>query len=112
MAYSTDFRLKVLAFVDEGESEATVAKRFGIGERTVRRFKQRRRLIGNVTADKTGPKGPIKLTPADDTLLHEQVRRNPGITARELKPMLSVDVSISAICRRLIALDLSLKKSR
>lgn len=111
MAYSPDFRLKVLAFVDAGESAAAVAERFGIGERTVRRLKQRRRLTGDVTADKTGPKGPIKLTPADDALLQEQVRRKPGITARELQPLLTVAVSISAICRRLRALDLSLKKS-
>jgi len=31
MAYSKDFRLKVLAAVDRGESEAAVAKRFDIG---------------------------------------------------------------------------------
>ena len=112
MAYSNDFRLKVLKAVDRGESEAEVARRFDIGERTVRRFKQRRRLTGDVTADKTGPKGPTKLTPEDDALMREQVRRKPGITAKELKPMLGVDVAISTICRRLIGLGLSLKKSR
>jgi len=112
MAYSKDFRLKVLTFVDRGESESAVARRFEIGERTVRRFKQRRRLTGDVTADKTGPQGPTKLTPRDDALMLEQVRRKPGITAKELRPMLSVEVSISAICRRLIKLGLSLKKSR
>jgi transposase len=111
MAYSKDFRLKVLAFVDRGESEAAVAQRFDIGERTVRRFKQRRRLTGDVTADKTGPKGPMKLTPQDDALMFEQVRRKPGITAKELRPMLGVEVSISAICRRLTKLGLTLKKS-
>jgi transposase len=112
MAYSKDLRLKVLAFVDRGESEAKVARRFDIGERTVRRFKQRRRLTGDVAADKTGPQGPIKLTPADDAVLREQVRRKPGITARELLAMLSVEVAISTVCRRLIRLGLSLKKSR
>ena len=108
MAYSKDFRLKVLAVVDRGESEASVAERFEIGERTVRRFKQRRRLTG----DKTGPQGPMKLTPADDAVLREQVRCKPGITAKELVPMLSVEVAISTVCRRLIRLGLSLKKSR
>ena len=112
MAYSKDFRLKVLTFVDRGESQASVAQRFDIGERTVRRFKQRRRVTGDVTADKTGPQGPMKLTPQDDALMLEQVRRKPGITAKELQPMLGVEVSISAICRRLVKLGLSLKKSR
>ena len=40
------------------------------------------------------------------------VRLKPGITARELRPMLDADVTISTICRRLIALGWSLKKSR
>ncbi len=112
MAYSKDLRLKVLAAVDRGETEAAVAQRFEIGERTVRRFKQRRKHTGDVTPHKTGPKGPTKLTLQDDAILHEQVRGKPGITARELVPMLSVEVSISTVCRRLIKLELSLKKSR
>ena len=111
MAYSNAFRLKVLAFVDRGESEASVAQRFDIGVRTVRRFKQRRRLTGDVVPDKTGPKGPTKLTPEDDKRMLEQVRRKPGITAKEIQPMLSVEVSISAVCRRLVKLGLSLKKN-
>ena len=112
MAYSKDFRLKVLAAVDRGESAAAVARRFDIGERTVRRFKQRRRLTGDVLALKTGPQGPTKLTPEDDAVLLEQVRLKPGITAKELLPMLSVEVAISTVCRRLIKLGWSLKKSR
>jgi len=112
MAYSNDFRLKVLKAVDGGESEAAVARRFDIGVRTVRRLKQRRRLTGDVSADKTGPKGPTRLTPGDDALLIEQVRLKPGITAKELQPMLDTAVTISTICRRLITLGLSLKKSR
>ena len=110
MAYSKDLRLKVLAAVDRFESEASVGRRFEIGPRTVRRFKQRRRLTGDVAASKTGPKGPVKLTPADDNLLREQVRRKPGITAKELMPMLSINVANSTVCRRLIKLGLSLKK--
>ena len=112
MAYSMDFRLKVLAAIDRGETEAAVAKRFDISQRTVGRFKARRRRTGDVQADKTGPRGPVKLTPADDRTLREQVQRKPGITACELQPLLTVDVVISTICRRLIKLGLSLKKSR
>lgn len=112
MAYSKDFRLKVLAALDRGESQASVARRFDIGLRTVRRVKQRRDRTGDVAAYKTGPTEPHKLTPEDDTLLREQVRRKPGITAKELAAMLENKVVISTVCRRLIALGLSLKKSR
>ena len=112
MAYSTDFRLKVLVFIDRGESEAAVARRFDIGVRPVRRFKQQRRLTGDITPRKSGPQGPTKLTPEDDALMREQIQRKPGITAKELIPMLSTDVVISTVCRRLNRLGLSLKKSR
>lgn len=112
MAYSKDFRLKVLAALDRGESQASAARRFDIGPRTVQRFKRRRDRTGDVNADKTGPQKPIKLTLADDMLLREQVRLKPGVTAKELAAMLDDKVVISTVCRRLIALGLSLKKSR
>ncbi len=111
MAYSNDFRLKVLAAVDRGEGQAAVSRRFDIGERTVRRFKQRRDQTGDVSASKTGPRKPMMLTPQDDAMMREQVRLRPGVTAKELAAMLGDKVVISTVCRRLIALGLSLKKS-
>lgn len=112
MAYSKDLRLKVIAAVEGGESRAAVAKRFDIGERSVRRFIQRLGRTGDLSASKTGPKGPMKLTPDDDTLMRQQVRLKPGITAWELVEMLGHKVVISTVCRRLIQLGLALKKSR
>jgi len=109
MAYSMGLRLKVLAAVDRGESQASVARRFDLGERTVRRFKQRRDH-NQLEPYKTGPKSPTKLTPADDQLMREQIAANPGITALQLQPMLSVHVAECTICRRLKKLGLTLKK--
>jgi transposase len=112
MAYSKDFRLQVLWAVDRGESQAAVAARLGIGSRTVRRYVERRNRTGDVSAGKTGPKEPIKLTREDDALMCEHVRQRPGVTGRELAGMLGDKVVISTVCRRLIVLGLSLKKSR
>ena len=112
MAYSLDFRLKVLAACDRGESEAAVAQRFEIGERTVRRFKRRRRETGSAQPAKTGPKSPIKLGPEDDQRMREAIAKRPGITLRELQAVVSVPVAESTICRRLKRLGLTLKKSR
>lgn len=112
MAYSVDFRMKVLAACDRGESEASVAQRFDIGERTVRRFKKLRREAGSVAPAKTGPKSPIKLTPQDDQLMIEQIAKRPGITLRELRELISEPVAESTICRRLKKLEMTLKKSR
>lgn len=111
MAYSMDLRQRVVAAVEAGESMWSVAKRFSVAHPTVRDWRDRAR-DGRLAADKPGPEGPTKFTPEDDALMREQVRRKPGITAGELKPMLGVDVSISAVCRRLRKLELRLKKSR
>jgi transposase len=67
---------------------------------------------GTLKAGTPGPTGPRKLTQADDRLLREQVALRPGITARELASMLSVSVTVATVCRRLIQLDLRLKKRR
>ena len=112
MAYDKKFRLKVLAAVDRGESQAAVARWFDIHPRSVRRYRDCRDRTGDVAPLKTGPQTPRKFTPADDATLRQEIGRKPGVTAKELLPLLSAAVSISAVCRRLIALGLSLKKSR
>ena len=111
MAYSMDLRLKVLAALDRGESQVSVARRFDLGLRTVKRFKARRDA-GRVEPDKTGPKLPTKLTPEDDQLMRDMIAARPGITANELRAMLSVEVAECTVCRRLKKLGLTLKKSR
>lgn len=110
MAYSMDLRLKVLAALDRGESQASVARRFEVSARTLRRLKKRRES-GRLEPDKTGPQDPIKLTAADDRVMRESVAARPGITANELRPLLSVAVVECTVCRRLNKLGLRLKKS-
>jgi len=109
MAYSMDLRLKVLAALDRGESQASVARRFDLGLRTVKRFKARRDA-GRVEPDKPGPKSPIKLAAADDRRMRDAIAKRPGMTLRELQAVVSVPVAESTICRRLKKLGLTLKK--
>ena len=109
MAYSMDLRRRVVAAVKSGESVASVARRFCVSFPTVCEWRDRDEA-GELEPRKPGPTRPRKLTEADDRLMRDQVARRPGITARELKPMLSVSVTISTICRRLINLGLWLKK--
>ena len=111
MSYSMDLRRRVVAAVEAGESMWSVAKRFAVAYPTVRDWRERARA-GRLEADKPGPTRPRVLTEADDQLMREQVAARPGITAKELQAMLSVHVTISTVCRRLIALGLRLKKSR
>jgi transposase len=88
-----------------------VARRFSVSRPAVSDWCERA-ARGALTPKVPGPKGPIKLTEADDELMRQQVALRPGITADELIPMLSVPVVNSTVCRRLKKLGLSLKKSR
>ena len=106
MAYSMDLRRKVLAAIDRGETELSVAARFEVAPRTVRYLKQRRRLTGDVLAGKPGPKGHTKLTD-DLRTLEREVAADPGVTLRELQGKLSVPVVESTVCRALQKLGLT-----
>ena len=110
MAYSLDLRERVVAAMKEpGATVTRVARRFDVSRPAVRDWRDRARR-GELAPWLTGPKGPIKLTEADDALMRAQIAARPGITARELVAMLSVPVTIATVCRRLIQLDLRFKK--
>lgn len=111
MTYSMDLRERVVAAVNDGEPIAVVAQRFRVARPTVRDWRDRARH--NVLSPGVpGPKSPTKITPQDDQLMREQIAKRPGITANELRAMLSVQVAECTVCRRLKKLGLTLKKSR
>lgn len=111
MTYSMDLRERVVVAVNDGESVTMVARRFAVARPTVRDWRDRAGR-DDLKPTKPGPKGPRKLTRADDELMRQQIAVRPGITAKELMPQLSVAVVESTVCRRLKKLNLSLKKSR
>ena len=109
--YSMDLRDKVLTAVDRGESYAAVARRFEISERTVREYRGRRDQ-GRLAPEKSGPRGPTRLTEADHQKLRELVAADPGLTLQQLAEQMSVPVVESTIHRALKRLGISFKKSR
>jgi transposase len=111
MAYSMDLRKRVVAAVDDGDLITSVARRFSVSRTAVRDWRDRARR-GDLAPGTPGPKGPVKLTAADQALLRRVVAQRPGITAKQLMPMLSVRVVESTVCRALKRLNLSLKRSR
>lgn len=111
MAISLKVRQKVLAAVERVEAPASVARRFEIGERSVYRLKRRVREGPPIPPDKTGPDGPIKLTPVDTQLLGQSVDDRPGVTAGSMLPQLSVKVAQCTLCGAWNQLALSLEKS-
>jgi putative transposase len=111
MAYSMDLRLRVVAAVEAGESMWSVSQRFSVAHPTVRDWRDRARE-GRLEPGVPGPKSSVKLTPADDRVMRDQVAAHPGITVKQLMPKLSVSVVESTVCRRLKKLGLRLKKNR
>ena len=92
MTYSMDLRQRVVvAAAGSGEPIASVAKRFCVARPTVRDWLVRHRR-GELSPGVPGPKGPVKLTAADEQILRETVAAQPGITAKQLMPLLSVRV--------------------
>ncbi len=53
-AYSYDLRKKAMEALDEGESRATVAKRFKIGKTTLYEGQKRREETGDFQSKKPG----------------------------------------------------------
>ena len=111
MTYSMDLRERVVTAVESGEAIASVARRFSVAWPTVRDWRDRHRR-GELTPRTPGPKGSVKLTAADEQRMGQAVAAQPGITAKQLIPMLSVQVVGSTVCRALKRLGLSLKRSR
>ena len=112
MAIAVQVREKVLAALGRGESAGSIARRFEIGVRSVYRLQARRRAGLPVEPSKTGVKGPTKLTPGDERILREEVERRPGVTAKQMIPLLSVAVAESTVCRAWRRMGMSFKKSR
>jgi len=111
MTYSMDYRKRAVQDVEQGDYVAVVARRLKVDAQTVHNWVARHQQ-GQLKTFKPGPKKPIKLTEEDQALLCRMIAQRPGITAKELMPMLSVPVVESTVCRALKRLGFRLKKSR
>lgn len=106
MTYSMDLRERVVAVVNDGQPIAVVAQQFRVARPTVLDWRDRARHNA-LSPSVPGPKSPTKITPRDDQLMREQIAKRPGITANELRAMLSVQVAEYTVCRRLKKLELT-----
>ena len=108
MAYSKEFRGRILAACDDGMGTQAVALKFQVSESWVRRVKQDRRERG-----KLGPATKRKRTPtwaAEAERIRAATARTPDLTLAELRAELGTSLSRTTLCRALRTLKLSLKK--
>ena len=114
-AYSPDLRERVLAAQEAGEgSQAEIAGRFRIGERTLQHWLQAARSEGRrgpkVPARSRAPVGGAAATLAE--LVDEQNDATLAQYAERLAARTGVRRSLAAVCRALKSLGLGRKKRR
>ncbi len=113
--YPADFRDRLLRALDAGLARAEATRTFGVPERTIRRWHQRRRETGTV-APLVRPGRRRHIDAAAEPALRAQVRAHPDATLAEhcarWASTQGVALSTATMSRALTRLGLPLKKSR
>ncbi len=107
-AYSMDFRERVLADCDAGQSTKPVAEKYGVSRTWVRSLKQRRRETGEIAPRKGGG----RKRKIDRARVADLVRADPDATLAELRERLAIRCALSSLWNVLRELKLTFKKSR
>lgn len=108
--YSQDLRERVLADYDAGMGNAAVARKYSVSDRWVYNLRKLRDETGDIKPRK-GKYGPKpKLAKHGERLL-ELVEEHPDATLEELRELLGVQVSITALWNKLKSLGVTFKKS-
>ncbi|HLO41742.1 MAG TPA: IS630 transposase-related protein [Phycisphaerales bacterium] len=108
-SYSDDLRDRVLAAYDRGMKTRAIADIFQVSPAWARRVKQTRRETGRTRPLKVGGRRPRKI---DGDRLAKLVEQKPDATLKELRELLEVKCSLSAVHNALGRLKVSFKKSR
>ncbi len=112
---SPDLRARVVAAWEAGEgTQPEIAKRFQVGEASIRRWLAKKRATGALTAKVPDRIGTRLLDAAGEALLRSLVVEHPDATEEELVDHLAerggITVSRSTVNRCLRRLKLSRKK--
>ena len=114
-AYSVDLREKIVAAVRRGMSKAQVARTFGVGTTSVKRYVKLAEEGKRLTPGKASGK-QSKLGESGTRLLEEDLRARPTVNyrqrAEDLFKLLGVKISETTICRAIKRLGYTRKKGR
>jgi len=111
-AYPQKIRDLVLDAYEQGLPTAKIARKFQVSRSWARRVKRRLAVLDSREAIEQKHGFDPKLGDSDHKQLAKLVAETPDSTLSELKEKLSTPVSVSTICRTLIRMKLTLKKSR
>lgn len=111
MAYSSDFRQRVLAACDRGTPTKEVAEMFEVASSWVRRLTQWRRERGSTAPRPCGGSEP-KLGSEAKAAIRAHFLAHPDTTLAELKTALGAEVREVTVWRAARRLEYRFKKSR
>ena len=113
MTYSIDLRQRVIRSWQNGRGQSWIAREFGIGLSTVKRYIERYKATGEVKPTAQERMKPM-IGPADKAALQAQVDAHPDATLEEhiglWADSQSVRVSPATMCRALQKIDRPRKK--
>jgi transposase len=114
-AYSVDLRRKIVEAVSSGTPKAQVARAFGVGLSTVKRY-ARRDERGEGLAPRKSPGKQRKVDATAQRLLERDLEERPTATLSQRRELLAgvagVEVSDSTVSRALRRMGFSRKKDR
>jgi transposase len=109
--YSLDLRVRVFADYDAGLTFAQVARKYTVSAEWVRQIVRRRERTGEIAARRpVARRAPFRAT--HEAALRQAVADAPDLTLAALRDRLGVTVSLATLHNALVALKLTLKKSR
>lgn len=109
-AYSVDLRARVLMDYDENIRPTELARRYRVSRGWIYKLLVQRRDLGHIQPLKGVMGRPPKLKHHSEQL-QRIVAESPDATLEELRRKLDIPVGVSTLCRALLALKLTLKKS-
>jgi transposase len=109
--YSLDLRVRVFADYDTGQTFAQLARKYTVSAEWVRQIVRRRERTGEVAARRPVPKR-VPFRQAHAAELRRAIAEAPDLTLAALRERLQVEVSLATLHAALVALKLTLKKSR
>jgi transposase len=112
MVTSNEKRADIIKHLQAGESKKDIAKWFFVSVRTIRRIWHKFLTSGSYKPEPLNNGRKPKVDKETMDKIVSRIKELPDITLEELIEEFDLKISISALCRRLIKIGLTLKKRR
>ena len=97
--YSTEFKNKIIKLFNAGESQQSIAVRFNINKSVISRMISRYRTCGRTETFHRGGR-PKQTTNRDDKAIVRLIKKDPFISAKDIKAQINLNIGIRTIQRR------------